>query len=344
MFVDRVRVWIKGGKGGDGCCSFRREKFIPLGGPDGGNGGRGGHVWLQVDPQLNNLATFKFSPHIYAKKGVNGQGRQKSGRGAPDIVLRVPPGTAVFYLPTTEDNFERSANPADKTLILDLVAPGERHLLCKGGKGGRGNLAFKTQRNTAPRQFEKGFPGEQGQYILELRSVADVGLVGFPNAGKSSLLRALSAARPKVASYPFTTLTPTVGVVETGSAQRFTVADIPGLIEGAHQGAGLGHDFLRHVERCRVLAYVLDTAGSECRSPLEDYWQLRKEVRLYDPDLAKRPSIIVANKMDLEASRANLEILRRRARLPVKAVSALLNSNIEDLIAELHDKLSSSQV
>lgn len=331
MFVDRVRIWARGGKGGNGCCSFRREKFIPMGGPDGGDGGKGGDVFLEVDTNLNNLLHLRFAPHHFAEKGRNGEGSQRTGRSGKDLVIPVPPGTVVYEVPTQPGSFERAGEDADAILVADLVQPGFRHRLCEGGRGGRGNRCFRGPTNQAPRRTEPGGEGTQGQYLLVLKSIADVGLVGFPNAGKSSLLAALSAARPKIAPYPFTTLQPTVGVVEYAMDGRLTIADIPGLIEGAHQGVGLGHDFLKHIERCRVLAHVVDMAGSEGRDPVDDYRKVRAELKAYDPKLAARPHIVVANKMDLPEAEEHLKLFRRKVRKPVLPASTVARTGLDPL-------------
>ncbi len=352
MFVDRVQIQAVAGDGGNGCCSFRREKFVPRGGPDGGDGGKGGDVILEVNPHLNNLVEFKFQPILRAKRGEHGQGKQCFGRNAPDAVGKVPVGTVVYRLPDEGpppdpldvDDLDEAA-PARRRLpdpvaghlplVADLVEPGQRFVLCAGGRGGRGNAKFKSSINRAPRQHEKGFPGGQGRFLLELRSIADIGLVGYPNAGKSTLLSRLSAATPKVAPYPFTTLTPHLGMVELPDYRRFFVADIPGLIEGAHAGAGLGHDFLKHVERCKALLFVVDIAGSEGRDPVEDYNRLRTELKLFREDLAGRPFLIAANKMDLPGAAENLARFRAAVRGPLLPISAETRAGIAELVRAL---------
>jgi GTP-binding protein len=343
MFIDRVRVWAKAGKGGDGCSSFRREKYVPKGGPDGGDGGKGGDVVIEVDPQLNNLQHLKYQPHQYAGKGSNGQGSMKTGKSARELLIKVPPGTLVYYLPTTDENFERSVDLELGEVAADMIEPGQRFVLAAGGRGGRGNIHFKSSVNQAPRRRELGFPGEMKQYYFELKSIADVGLVGFPNAGKSSLLTAISHAHPKIAPYPFTTLNPIIGQVEGANYKRFNVADIPGLIEGAHEGVGLGHDFLRHIERCKLLVFVLDMAGSEGRDPVEDYRKLRTELKLYDETLAERPFIIVANKMDLPEAAENLKNFKKKFRQKIVPVSALQKEEIETLKTVLAERLAEHQ-
>jgi GTP-binding protein len=333
MFVDRVRIWAKAGKGGPGAVSFLREKNMPDGGPDGGNGGKGGDVILVVNPNSNNLTTYKYSPHQFAKNGNPGMGRQMSGKSGPELILEVPPGTVVSRLtPGSLKGVGLADEPAQLVpipphgealeVVADLTEPGQRFVLCEGGKGGRGNMNFKSSVNQAPRRHELGIPGDTGQFLLELKSIADVGLVGYPNAGKSTLLSRLSAAHPKIAPYPFTTLTPMIGVIDYPEYKRVTMADIPGLIEGAHEGVGLGHEFLRHIERCRVLIFVIDMAGSEARDPREDFAQLRKELKLYQEELAERPFFIVANKMDLPEAEAQLKAFKKRYRHPVVPIAA----------------------
>lgn len=331
MFVDKVRVWARAGDGGDGCCSFRREKFVPHGGPDGGDGGKGGDIILVVNPHLNNLTHLRYSPHHFAKNGDRGQGAQKTGRNGQGRAIEVPPGTCIYYLPTTDESYERAADEEPKEFVADMVEPGQTFVLCKGGKGGLGNIHFKSSTNQAPRKFTEGGVGEKGQFIFELKSIADVGLVGFPNAGKSSLLTALSAARPKIAPYPFTTLQPMIGVIEFGEYKRMTMADIPGLIEGAHEGVGLGHDFLRHIERCGVLLFVLDMAGSEGRHPVDDYMQLRKEINLHQKELGKRPFFVVANKMDLPSAEKYLKAFRKKFKVKTIPVSAKDGEGLDKL-------------
>jgi GTPase len=334
MFVDRIKVSAKAGDGGRGCVSFRREKFVPRGGPDGGDGGKGGDVILRADEHTDNLASLFYEPLLKAKNGAHGQGKQMHGRGAPDKIVKVPVGTVVWE----EGMKDEGGRMNDESLhsavspIADLTRPNEEFILCHGGKGGKGNVHFKSSRNRAPRQYSEGEEGEEGDFILELRTIADAGLVGYPNAGKSTLLRRISAAHPKVAPYPFTTLHPMIGVVEFDDYRRATVADIPGLIEGAHQNLGLGHAFLRHITRCRLLLFVLDMAGSEGRNPVQDLQHLRREIDLYDPRLSLRPWWVVANKMDLPEAGENLTALRRRyPEREVVPVSARENEGIEEL-------------
>ncbi len=297
LFVDRTKIFVKGGDGGNGAVGFRREKYVPFGGPDGGDGGRGGDVVFVVDPGLRTLLDFRYQQHLRAGRGGHGEGNNRHGRGSDDLIVKVPPGTQVREEETGQ-------------LLADLTEEGQPFVVAKGGRGGRGNSRFKGSANKAPKFAEKGEPGEERWVILELKLIADVGLVGFPNAGKSTLLAVISAARPKVADYPFTTLSPNLGVVEQEGVEPFVVADLPGLIGGAHKGIGLGHEFLRHVERTRLLIHVVDAAGVEGRSPLDDYHQINEELRLYDPRLGALPQVVVANKMDLPAAQEGLALLR----------------------------------
>ncbi|HLT57153.1 MAG TPA: GTPase ObgE [Limnochordales bacterium] len=322
MFLDTARIFVKGGDGGNGAVSFRREKYVPAGGPDGGNGGRGGDVVLLVDPGLWTLMDFKYRTHYRAENGQHGRGANMHGRRGADLVVKVPPGTAVRDEATGE-------------YLADLTEPGQQAVIARGGRGGRGNAQFKTPVRQAPRFAEKGEPGEERWVILELRVMADVGLVGMPNAGKSTLLSRISAARPKIAPYPFTTLTPNLGVVSLGEGQSFVVADIPGLVEGAHQGVGLGHDFLRHVERTRVLIHVVDVSGLEGRDPLADFRAINEELRLYRPELLERPQLVAANKMDLAEARENWPSFREAVEalgFRVFPVSAATGEGLDPLL------------
>jgi GTPase len=320
MFVDHIRIHAKAGDGGNGCVSFRREKFVPKGGPDGGDGGRGGNIILRTDVHTDNLVDFYYQPLLKAKRGGHGKGKNMYGRAAADAIYKVPIGTLVYRIPPQlleireEDEQPRkpAIEPSACELVIDLSEENQEFVLCKGGGGGKGNSHFKSSINRVPTQFTEGEPGEEGDFLLELRKIADVGLVGYPNAGKSTLLGKISAAHPKVAPYPFTTLNPVVGIVEFDDYKRATVADIPGLIEGAHRNLGLGHDFLKHIVRCKLLVFVLDAAGSEGRNPIEDLGSLRRELDLYDPSLSLRPWMIVANKMDLPEAAQNLSIIRDR--------------------------------
>ena len=351
MFVDRVKVFVQAGNGGRGSVSFRREKFVPKGGPDGGDGGRGGNVILQADRHVDNLVNLFYEPLIKAKNGGHGMGKKMSGRAGADKIVKVPVGTVVWQweesMPVILSEVEGSreaistVSPRDsstslgmtaKTPVTDLARDGEEFVLCRGGAGGKGNVHFKSSRNRAPRQYTEGEEGEQGHFRFELRTIADAGLVGYPNAGKSTLLRKISAARPKVAAYPFTTLHPIVGVIEFPGYRRATVADIPGLIEGAHRGLGLGHEFLRHITRCRVLIFVVDIAGSEGRNPVEDLQNLRREIDLYDPTLSSRAWFVVANKMDLPGATENLKALQERfPKLQILPTSAAKGEGVDTL-------------
>jgi len=316
MFIDHIRIFAKAGKGGDGVVSWRREKFVPRGGPDGGNGGAGGDVVLVVDPSTDNLRQYHYDPKLVADDGNDGGGAKRTGRSGKRVVGKVPPGTVVYRsnAATVHEaaQLEKGDEGIDLEPIADLVENGQEFVLCKGGEPGIGNFHFRSATNRAPTEHTLGTAGEEGVFYLELRRIADAGLVGFPNAGKSTLIGALSEAKPKVASYPFTTLQPVVGVVEFPKFRRCTVADIPGLIEGAHENRGLGHDFLRHITRCRLLLFVLDMAGSEGRDPVSDLEILRREIREYDEDLAAFPWKVVANKMDLEGAAENLTVFRNR--------------------------------
>lgn len=320
MFVDRAKIYLKGGDGGNGVVSFRREKYVPFGGPDGGDGGRGGDVIFQVDPSLRTLLDFRYQQHIRAERGEHGKGSNKHGRNGKDKIVRVPPGTQIRDAETN-------------LLLADLTEPGQTYIGAKGGRGGRGNARFATAKQKAPRFAEKGEPGEEKWVWLELKLIADVGLVGFPNAGKSTFLSRVTAARPKIADYPFTTLTPNLGVVDVEGVEPFVIADIPGIIEGAHAGVGLGHDFLRHIERTRLLIHIIDAAGVDGRSPLEDYRQINEELRLYDERLSQLPQIVVANKADLpQAEKGIKELCRALGEENVHVMSAVTGSGVKDVL------------
>ena len=340
--------------------SFRREKFVPKGGPDGGDGGRGGDVILRADQHTDQLANLFYEPIIKARNGEHGQGKKMHGRNASDKVVNVPVGTIVYRAIRADrpggmadhvsGEVDLAAEAADAKAsfergeeIADLTRNGEEFMLCRGGAGGKGNVHFKSSRNRAPREFTEGGEGESGYFFLELRTIADAALVGYPNAGKSTLLRRLSAAQPKVAAYPFTTLHPVIGVVELENYRRATLADIPGLIEGAHRNLGLGHDFLRHITRCAVFLFVVDMAGSEGRSPIADLESLRREIDLYDARLSQRPWFVVANKMDLVSARENLRAFRARfPQVEVVAVSGQEGSGIDELKTVLANWLERS--
>ena len=337
MFVDRVKVFVQAGTGGRGCVSFRREKFVPKGGPDGGDGGRGGDVILRADRHVDNLANLFYEALIKAKNGGHGMGKKMAGRAGANKIVRVPVGSIVWRGEKQErakSNVEQLGigNWQSSIPIVDLTRDGQDFVLCQGGAGGKGNVHFKSSRNRAPREYTEGKEGEQGYFLLELRTIADAGLVGYPNAGKSTLLRKISAARPKVAAYPFTTLHPIVGVIEFPGYRRATIADIPGLIEGAHRGLGLGHEFLRHITRCRVLVFVIDVAGSEGRNPVEDLKNLRREIDLYNPTLSSRPWIVVANKMDLPGAKENLKAMQERLpRIKIVPTSPVKGEGVDAL-------------
>src|SRR5947209_1807697 len=346
MFVDRVKVFAQAGRGGRGCVSCRREKFVPKGGPDGCDGGRGGNVILRADRHVDNLANLFYEPLIKAKNGGHGMGKKMSGRAGADKIVKVPVGTVVW--PAKEEkhstsNVQRPTSSSEQSPIpvVDLMSDEQEFVLCRGGAGGKGNVHFKSSRNRAPIQYTEGEKGEQGHFLLELRTIADAGLVGYPNAGKSTLLGKISAAHPKVAPYPFTTLHPVVGVVEfPNDYRRAWIADIPGLIEGAHRNVGLGHDFLRHITRCRLLLFVVDAAGSEGRHPVEDLQNLRREIDLYDTRLSQRPWHVIANKMDLPGAEENLSALRARfPNLEIVGLSAAQSEGIDELKGRLKEWL-----
>ncbi len=319
MFLDQVEIYVRAGKGGDGMVHFRREKFQPRGGPDGGDGGRGGDVIVEVRPTLNTLSAFRPNQEFKAEDGGNGGSNQKTGKDGKDLVIYVPPGTMIYDAESEE-------------LIGDLTQPGQRLVVCKGGRGGRGNQHFATSRNQAPRMAEKGEPGEARRLRLELKLIADIGLVGVPNAGKSTLLAALTNARPKIAPYPFTTLEPNLGVAYVDEETTVVIADIPGLIEGAHRGVGLGHDFLRHIQRTRLLIHLLDGLSAD---PLADFSQINAELALFDPDLARKPQIVALNKIDQPEVRERLPDLSRKfgeQGVELMAISALARINTRQLL------------
>jgi len=299
MFLDHAKVHVKAGKGGDGMVAFRREKYVPDGGPAGGDGGRGGSIIFEVDPGLRTLLDFRYNRNFRGKPGENGMSKSMFGRGAKDTIVRVPPGTIV-------------RNAETKELIADLTEAGQQAVVARGGRGGRGNNRFATARNPAPEIAENGEPGQELELELELKVIADVGLVGFPSVGKSTLLSIVSKAKPKIAAYHFTTLVPNLGMVQTRSGEEFVMADLPGLIEGASQGVGLGIQFLRHIERTRVILHVIDMGGTEGRDPFDDYEKINKELESYQLRLLERPTVIVANKMDVAEAEDNLEIFKQQ--------------------------------
>jgi GTP-binding protein len=323
-FIDKVVVYAVSGKGGNGSASFRREKFIPNGGPDGGDGGRGGNVIMRGDYDEDSLIKLFFAPHQKAKHGGDGRGRQMHGASGADLILKVPLGTEVW---------DREAD----VMLGDIVEHGQEIVVAKGGQGGLGNMHFKSSTNQSPTKTIPGGDFEEITLRLELKIMADIGLVGFPNAGKSSLLSCLSDAHPKVASYPFTTLNPILGTILFDDYSRLRIADIPGLIEGAHDGIGLGHAFLRHVERSKFLLYVIDMAGVDTRKPEDDYNCLRDELRLHDASLMERPSMVIANKMDLPEFEENLKIFRKETGCDPICISAETGEGIDELKAKIHD-------
>ena len=326
MFVDECVIKASAGDGGRGCISFRREKYEPWGGPNGGDGGAGGDVVLLGSHDTNNLVDYKFKQHWRGVRGEHGLGKDCNGKEGDDAVLRLPLGTIV-------------TDKATGKVVAELVEDGQRVVLCKGGNGGWGNTHFKTSTNRAPKRANPGQVGEHGEYRLVLKSIADVGLVGFPNAGKSSLTNAITKAHPKMAAYPFTTLHPQIGVIEfkdeVAGDKRLLLADIPGLIEGASENRGLGHRFLRHVERCALLLIIVDMAGNDGRDPAEDYRQLLVELKLYDPALLKKPRLLASNKMDLPSAVANLKRFKRRFKVDVVEISCLEGAGLDRLKKEL---------
>jgi GTP-binding protein len=334
MFVDQVRVILRAGKGGDGCVSFRREWGVPKGGPDGGRGGDGGSIVLEAEAGLSSLSYFRFHPINAARKGAHGEGNNRSGKKGEDLVLRVPVGTVV-----------KAA--AGGQVFFDFLKPGQRFLAAAGGKGGRGNATYATPTHRTPREWQPGMPGEEKELILELKLIADVGLVGFPNVGKSTLISKISAAKPLIADYPFTTLSPHLGVVDVGSDRSFVVADIPGLIEGAHLGHGLGIRFLKHIERTKMLVHIIDVSPYSGRDPVKDFRVVMGELDSYSAELSKRPQILVANKVDLlDKDRKRLEAVRRlaaRRRLPFFAISAIKKKGLKELVGAMARTLAELQ-
>ncbi|EAE7519210.1 GTPase ObgE [Listeria monocytogenes] len=331
MFVDQVKIYVKAGNGGDGMVAFRREKFVPNGGPAGGDGGKGADVVFVVDEGLRTLVDFRFKRIFKAEHGEHGMSKSMHGRGAEDLVVKVPQGTIVKDIDTGE-------------IIADLVAHGQRAVIAKAGRGGRGNKRFATPANPAPELSENGEPGQERNVQLELKVLADVGLVGFPSVGKSTLLSVVSAARPKIAAYHFTTIVPNLGMVDAGDGRSFVMADLPGLIEGASQGVGLGHQFLRHIERTRVIVHVIDMSGSEGRVPYEDYMAINNELEQYNLRLMERPQIIVANKMDMPDAEENLNEFKTKIAedIPVLPISAVTKTGLRELLLAIADKLETT--
>ena len=327
-FVDKARITVKAGNGGNGCVSFHREKYIAAGGPDGGDGGNGGHIILQVDDNLSTLMDFRYKRKYTAENGVDGAGQRKSGKDGKSLTIRVPRGTLVRDAETNE--------------IIQDMSGDEPYILCRGGKGGWGNTHFATPTRQAPRFAKSGLPGESHDVVLELKLLADVGLVGFPNVGKSTLLSVVSKARPKIANYHFTTLFPNLGVVYVDEGVSFVMADIPGIIEGASEGAGLGHDFLRHIDRCRLLVHVVDVSGSEGRDPVADFDAINLELTQYNENLASRPQIVVANKADILADKSLLDALRAHVEAlgyPLYTISAAAQQGVRELVYAIAGKL-----
>jgi GTPase len=329
MFIDRVKIKVKAGDGGNGVTAFRREKFIPRGGPSGGDGGIGGDVWMVADEGVNTLLHLRYNPEHKAQRGRHGEGSNRSGKDGEGVLVKVPIGTQVF---DAEDN----------ELLFDFTETGQRFLAAKGGKGGWGNQHFATPTNRAPKYHYDGRPGEERELQLELKLLADVGLVGFPNAGKSTLISVVSAAKPKIADYPFTTLEPNLGVVDLGDFRTFVIADIPGLIEGASDGAGLGGQFLKHIERTRILLHLVDVSSISGRDPVDDYYIINRELEKFNPELAVRPQIVVATKIDALDEPERLENLRKAANedsKPFFEISAVAKIGTKELVFEIAQRL-----
>jgi GTPase len=331
MFVDQVKIYVKAGDGGNGMVAFRREKYVPNGGPAGGDGGKGANVIFVVEEGLRTLMDFRYQRHFKAQRGEHGMSKNQHGRGAEDMVVKVPPGTIVMDDDTKE-------------VLADLTEHGQRFIVAKGGRGGRGNTRFATPTNPAPEIAENGEPGQERYIVLELKVLADVGLVGFPSVGKSTLLSIVSSAKPKIAEYHFTTIVPNLGVVETEDGRSFVMADLPGLIEGAHQGVGLGHQFLRHIERTRVIVHVIDMSGMEGRDPYQDYVTINQELEEYNLRLMERPQIIVANKMDIPEAEENLKHFKEQLHedIPVFPISAVTRQGLRELLFAVADLLENT--
>ena len=326
MFVDEVELKVEAGNGGDGCTAFRREKYVEMGGPYGGNGGHGSDIIFKVDEGLHTLLDLRYQKTIKGKKGENGKGKNQHGKGAEPLIVKVPQGTVVTDLDTG-------------FVIADLSHKNQEEIIAHGGRGGRGNTAFKTQTNTAPNYSENGEEGEKKNLKVEVKMLADVGLVGLPSVGKSTIISCVSASKPKIAAYHFTTLTPNLGVTKSSDGRSFVIADLPGLIEGAHEGDGLGDKFLKHIERTRVIAHVVDMSGSELRNPYEDYLLINKELKEYNENLAKKPMIVIANKMDLPESQENLKEFKKKVKCEIFEVSAAKNQGLQEVINRLADIL-----
>ena len=326
MFVDEVEIKVEAGNGGDGCTAFRREKYIEMGGPYGGNGGHGGDIIFKVDQGLHTLLDLRYQKVLKAKKGENGRGKNQNGKGAEPLVIKVPQGTVVTDLETG-------------LVLADLSKKDQEEVIAKGGRGGRGNTAFKTQTNTAPDYSENGEEGEKKTLKVEVKLLADVGLVGLPSVGKSTIISVISKSKPKIAAYHFTTLSPNLGVTKSTDGRSFVVADLPGLIEGASHGEGLGDKFLRHIERTKVIAHVIDMSGSEMRNPYEDYLLINKELEEFNPKLLKKPQIIIANKMDLDGAKENLEDFKKKVDAEIFEISAATHTGLQKVVDRLADLL-----
>lgn len=326
MFVDEVEIKVEAGDGGDGCTAFRREKYIEMGGPYGGNGGHGADIIFKVDEGLHTLLDLRYQKTIKAPKGENGRGKNQHGKGAEDLIVKVPQGTVVTDLDTG-------------LVIADLSKKDQQEIIARGGRGGRGNTAFKTQTNTAPDYSEKGEEGEKKTLKVEVKMLADVGLVGLPSVGKSTIISMISRSKPKIAAYHFTTLSPNLGVVRASDNRSYVVADLPGLIEGASQGEGLGDKFLRHIERTRVIAHVIDMSGSEMRDPYEDYILINKELKEFNEKLLEKPQIIIANKMDIPGAKENLEEFKQKVDVEIYEISAATNQGLDKVVNRLADLL-----
>lgn len=331
MFVDEVEIKVEAGDGGDGCTAFRREKFIEMGGPYGGNGGHGSDIIFKVDEGLHTLLDLRYQKIIKGQKGENGKGKNQHGKGAEPLIIKVPQGTVVTDLETG-------------LIIADLSKKDQQEIIAKGGRGGRGNTAFKTQSNTAPDYSERGEEGERKSLKIEVKMLADVGLVGLPSVGKSTIISMISRSKPKIAAYHFTTLTPNLGVTKASDGRSFVVADLPGLIEGASEGEGLGDKFLRHIERTRVIAHVIDMSGSEGRDPYEDHVLINNELKEFNPKLLEKPQIIIANKMDIKKSKENLEKFREKVNCEIFEVSAATNVGLQKVVDHLADLLDTLPV
>lgn len=333
MFVDKAKIYVKGGDGGDGIISFRREKYVPNGGPAGGDGGKGGNVIFRVDEGLRTLMDFRYQRHFKAQRGEKGRNKSQHGANAEHMVVRIPPGTVIIDDDTQE-------------VLADMTRNGQEIVVARGGRGGRGNIRFATPNNPAPELAENGEEGQERYIVLELKVMADVGLVGFPSVGKSTLLSVVSGATPKIGAYHFTTITPNLGVVGVGEGRSFVMADLPGLIEGAHEGVGLGHEFLRHVERTRVIIHVVDMSGSEGRDPFEDWMKINEEIKLYNAELEKRPQIVAANKMDMPDSEENLRVFKEKVAevnpdIEILPISSLTRQGVQELMYRAADLLDS---